>query len=340
MATGQEKLDAFLATAREEITRAAPDAATAAEGEAYLMRVLTATLTDIFLPHLQTERGLSRPLPVKGAPNPDYLLRHARVEAGREYRLEGRLNASERVGVGLYAFDAGGAALLEDYAVFNGESADAEGRFSLALGPNPEPGGLTITPDCRVMIARILHRDPEGDPARLSFIGGDDAPGLAEPAGGAEAALERAGQMTLAGVRQFLEWSRLTSTHANAFMEPPEAIAEAARGDPDTCYFLGYYELGEGEWLDVELPDPEATYWSLHAYNHWGEPLPGAGVHDRNARAEPDGRIRVAVGPAPPGDAPNPVATRGRLRGMLIFRAVGGSAAGVPQASRRTPATF
>src|SRR6266511_1318741 len=46
MAAGWETVTAALATVRTEIAAAAPDAATAAEGEAYVARVLTACLND------------------------------------------------------------------------------------------------------------------------------------------------------------------------------------------------------------------------------------------------------------------------------------------------------
>ncbi len=334
MLTDHEELANALAAAHAEIAAAAPDAATAAEGDAYLMRVLSANLADAFLGHLLTDNGLSRPLPVKGAPNPDYLMRHARVEPDGRYRLDGRLNGSERVGAGLYSFDARGAALLSDYAAFDPTSTAEDGTFSLTIAPDAGDGGLTLKPDCRVLLVRILHRDPDSDPARLSLAGGADTPDLTLAGGTPEAGIGLAARMALGGVRQFLEWSRLTSERPNIFMEPPEAIAASAQGDPDTCYLLGYYRLGDGEHLEVVL-EPPAGYWSLHAYNHWGEPLPGAGVHDLNVTAEPNGRVRVAIRPEPPTGAPNPIRTLGRQRGMLIFRAVGGEPPALPEAAVR-----
>jgi hypothetical protein len=99
-ATGWEALKRAIDTARSELMAAAPDAASAAEAEAYLMRLMTAALDDAFLGHLRSERGLTRALPTRGAPNPDYIMWHAAVDSTRTYRLEGWLHDSERVGVG------------------------------------------------------------------------------------------------------------------------------------------------------------------------------------------------------------------------------------------------
>src|SRR4030095_13299958 len=87
-----------------------------------------------------------------------------------------------------------------------------------------------------------------------------------------------------------------------------------------TIYLLGSFDLDDDEWLEVLMPEGLGDYWSLHSYNHWCEPLPGAGVHDHNARPDPDGRIRVRVGPDPPRDLLNRIDTRGRRRGVLIAR--------------------
>jgi hypothetical protein len=48
-ATGWEALKGAIDTARSELMAAAPDAASAAEAEAYLMRLMTAALDDAFL---------------------------------------------------------------------------------------------------------------------------------------------------------------------------------------------------------------------------------------------------------------------------------------------------
>jgi hypothetical protein len=139
----------------------------------------------------------------------------------------------------------------------------------------------------------------------------------------------------VAGVRQFLEWSQLIGESRNRFTTPPPSIAASVQGDPDTGYYFAGYDLGPGEWLEAQIPAGVEGYWSLHAYNHWCESLPGAGVHDLSATAEADGRIRVRIGPNVPDRLSNRVDTQGRRRGVLIYRTIGESETRVPDAEVR-----
>lgn len=336
MSAGWEALNAAVAEARAIIAAAAPDPALAAEGQAYVARVLTACLNDAFLGHLMCDGGLFRALPTRGGPNPDYLMSHAPIDPARRYRIEGRLNDSERVGVGLYSFGKMGAADLSAYAAFDAVTADDEGRFSLEIASDAAgPGTLAIQPDARVLIVRILHRDPAGQPARVVLTGGPPVADLGLMRGSADGALEHAAQVMLSTVRQFLEWSAVTSAAPNRFLAEAPNLSQGVIGDADTTYYLGYYDLAEGEWLEAVMPPGIPGYWSLHAYNHWCEPLPRAGAHDRNTRCEPDGGIQIVIGPNPPADAPNRIETVGRRRGLLVCRIIGAPDVGPPLATLR-----
>ena len=328
-AAGWEQLEESVAIARAKILAAAPDGETAAEGEAYLTRVVSGILADGFLAHFSFRHGLYSPLPTKGAPNPDYRLAHAPVSADGSLELIGELNGSERVGVGLYAIDAAGATLERGYRVFDGSSVDSDGKFSLEISADPgSPRGLKIEPDCRVVLIRTLHRDRDRPPAELKLLGTSANRDLPVPGGSNEAGLTLAGQMTLKGVEQFLVWSEICGQRPNQLFDPPDSIAATVQGDPDTRYLLGYYLLGDGEWLEVELPPGLQGYWSLHAYNHWGEILPGAGRHDLDTEPDSAGRLLISIGPNLPETVVNGVDTLGRKRGMLVFRAIAGTETG------------
>lgn len=332
MSTGWKSFNEAVATARAELSSAAPDEATAAEAEDALMRLTAASLGDVFLSHQLTEGGLSRPIPTLGGPNPDYILSSAPIDPASHYRLKGCLHDSERVGVGLYSIGAGGAMLLDGYAVFDRRSVAADGCFALELAAGADgPGTLAIPADCRVLIVRTLHRDPRGRPCTLTLEGSAMTPRLEPARGSAEAALAQAGQRVLGTVKQFIEWSRLISANPNRFITPPESIAAAVRGDPDTGYYFGYYQLRDGECLEVLMPEGVPGYWSLHAYNHWLESLPGAGFHDLNATPDSDGRIRLQIGPSVQRGS-NPVNTQGRRRGALIYRTIGDEQVRIPEA--------
>jgi hypothetical protein len=331
-ATGWEAVSAAVATARAEVAAAAPDAATAAEGEAYVMRILTTCLTDAFLGHLMTENGLSRALPTRGGPNPDYRMVFAPLDPACRYRLEGRLNDSERVGVGTYSFGPGGSADISAYAAFDASSVDEDGRFAVDVAADAAgSGSLPILPGARSIMMRVLHRDPHGEPARLVLSGGPQVRDLALAQGSTDGALGQVAQALVGSIRTFLEWSAVTSVARNRFHAEAPEMAQGVQGDPDTIYFLGSYDLAEGEWLDVTLPGGIPGYWSLHAYNHWCESLPGASMGDNIASPDADGTIRIAIGPSVWGDAANRIDTLGRLRGALIFRAIGADKVAVPR---------
>ncbi|MET0179568.1 MAG: DUF1254 domain-containing protein, partial [Novosphingobium sp.] len=331
---------AAVATALAEVAAAASDPATAAEGEAYVMRVLTACLNDAFLAHLFTAGGLSRALPVRGGPNPDYRMAHAALDPSRRYRLEGRLNRSERVGVGVYRLGLGGALDPAGYAAFERVSVAADGGFALDIAADAQaPGGLALEADARLLMIRTLHRDPAGEPAHLVLSGGDGTRDLALAGGSVEAALGHAAAALLRSIRTYLEWTEVTRAARNRFHPEAPTLTQGVQGDPDTVYFLGSYDLDDGEWLEVALPAGLTGYWSLHAYDTWCQALPGAGTGDHSARADADGRMRIAVGPSGGGDAANRIDTLGRRRGVLIARFITADAVAVPHTEvRQEPA--
>lgn len=315
-----EALSAAVASARELIAAQAPDAETAAEGEAYVTRVMTAGLGGAVLGHLFRQDGLSRALPCYGGPNPDYIMRFAPVDAANSYRLEGRLNGSERVGVGLYSYGPNGAPLEAGYAAFDRSNTAADGSFALDIGGD---GGLPIAEGTRVMLTRTLHRDPDHDPAHLRFSGGGEAGGLALAMGSNDAALAFVAHSLLNNVREYLKWTAAACAYRNRLDSALAELTETVQGDRDTQYFLGGFDLAESEWLEVTMPAEIGGYWSLHAYNYWYEHLQTAGAHDRNAMRDADGRVRIAVGPNPPASAANRIDTLGRRKGAFVCRIIG-----------------
>ena len=330
-----DALNGAIASARELVAAAAPDADVAAEGEAYVSRVAAVGLGGAVLGHLFQQDGLSRALPCYGGPNPDYIMRFAPVSAERRYRLEGRLNGSERVGVGLYSYGANGAPLEAGYMAFDRGNTAPDGSFAIDLGPD---GDLAIAPDTRVMLTRTLHRDPSTGPARLRFAGGPQAGGLALAMGSADAALAFVAQGLLNNVREYLKWSEAARQYRNRLDLAPPELTETVQGDRDTQYYLGGFDLAEGEWLEVTMPEDFGSegggYWSLHAYNFWYEHLQTPGAHDRNAVADADGRIRILVGPKLPAGAANRIDTLGRRKGAFICRIIGGGSCPAAEVKR------
>ena len=323
MSGGWEALNAVITEVRTLIAAEAPDPKIAAEGEAYVARVVAAALSGAVMGHRHMQGGLATALPVYGGPNPDYIMRHAMVSPDGRYRLEGRLNGSERVGVGLYTMGRNGAPLIAGYTAFDGSNCGPEGAFSLDIAADAQgPGTLAIPPGARMLMFRALHRD-NSQPAQLDFSGGQPQRGPTLVGGSSDAALTHVANMVRSNVTEYLKWMVAARNLSNRLDEAPPELADTVVGDAGTQYFLGGFDLGEGEWLEVTLPAGLSGYWSLHAYNFWYEHLVTPGVHDRNAVPGEDGAIRIAVGPELPGDAANRIDTLGRRRGAFVCRIVG-----------------
>ncbi|MEW9854551.1 DUF1254 domain-containing protein [Novosphingobium sp. M1R2S20] len=329
-----EALNAAVTEARALIANRAPDPETAAEGESYITRVVAAGLSGAVLGHLLKEDGLGRPLPVYGGPNPDYLMRHAGIDPSRSYRLDGRINGSERLGIGLYKPGvAGGTPIEVGYISLSRTDCDSDGRFFLDLvSGDAADDKLAISPEARILLVRILHRDPDSEPARLRLSGAAPSPGLALMMGSNDAALGFVAHTLGVNVREYMRWTDAVQAHPNRLAGAPPELAEAVQGDPDTQYFLGSYDLADGEQLRVTMPAGISGYWSVHAYDYWFQYLQTPGVHDRNARADADGRVRLTIAPDGVQGGANAIDTLGRRKGSLICRVIGGCRVDPPAA--------
>lgn len=324
MSAGWDVLQAAIAEAHSRVAAEAPDAATAAEGEAYVTRVVTAALATATMGHRLVQNGLAMPLPVYGGPNPDYIMRHSAIDPAQAYRLEGRLNGSERVGIGLYSMTPNGAPVVAAYTAFDHTNCGPDGSFFLQIAADAAgPGTLAIPPSARILMLRVLHRD-NSEPAYLALSGGTLQQGPTLIGGSNDGALGFAAHAVRSNITEYMKWVSAARDLPNRFAQAPEELAETVVGDADTQYFLGGFDLKEDEWLEVELPQAIAGYWSLHAYNFWYEHLVTPGLHDRNAVTDSDGITRVSVGPMVPAGASNHIDTVGRYRGAFVCRIVGG----------------
>lgn len=323
MTDGWDVLNTTITEVRALVAAEAPDPEVAAEGEAYVTRVVTAALSGAVMGHRHIQGGLATALPVYGGPNPDYIMRHAMVSPDGRYRLEGRLNGSERVGVGLYTTGPNGAPLIAGYTAFDRSNCGPEGTLSLDIAADASgPGTLAIPAGARILMFRVLHRD-NSPPAQLDLTGAPPQRGPTLVGGSNDAALAHVANMVRSNVTEYLKWMVAARNLPNQLDAAPAELADTVVGDAGTQYFLGGFDLGEGEWLEVTLPASLSGYWSLHAYNFWYEHLITPGAHDRNAVASEDGMIRIAVGPELPADAVNRIDTLGRRRGAFVCRIVG-----------------
>jgi len=320
-----------LAQLAEELRASAPGDQVACEADAYVLRVYAASLNDTVLAHHFMQDGLSRAIPVRGCPNPDYILRHASLNGSGSYRLSVTLNESERVGVGLYRRTAQGSLESADYRVIDADNVDSAGKFVLSIAQSPDSShSMSLSADTTILLIRILHRR-EGSPAQTRLEGAPSRQDLTLAGGTPEAALSQAIEATQRSIHQFLSWSAQASSFPNQLRLGVQGLSQSLQGDPDTIYALGYFDLGENQVLKVTMPANLTGYWSLHAYNHWCEYIPGASVHDKSARGDNHGGIVAFIGPTGSPEMGNFLDTQGRAKGILIGRFMGSVPEHAPQ---------
>ena len=287
-------LTAAITAARARVAVEAPDPGTAIEGEACVSRVVTAAMATAFMGHRLTQARLATALPVYGGPNPDYIISHALVDPGGRYRLAGRLNRSERAGVGLYRIGEHGAPLIAAYTAFDSRGCRPDGAFALDIGPDwSGPGRFAIPPGARILMVRVLHRDG-GPPAQLTLSGGPDLRGPTLATGSNDGALAQVAATVGANIAEYMKWVAAARDLPNRLDVAPAELAETVIGDADTQYFLGGFDLGEGEWLEVvrpgsvRLPDrrprPSRCTTGIHPAPGTGECFAGENLIDCIAR--------------------------------------------------------
>jgi len=181
-----------------------------------------------------------------------------------------------------------------------------------------------------LLMTRELRLHGQGIPADLRLERLDRADSVSEIP--VALALAAAAGRLRALVSQFLRWSEVIALTVNHLSVMPPELDDIVRGDPETFYFTGHFDLQEDEALMIEVPETDAPYWMFQATNYWLEPIAGANCN--NATSDKASRT-IYVGPLDPGCS-NWLDTRGCSRGQLLARFVGGSAQVVPLVRRIT----
>ena len=312
----------FLEAARdcsEQLLAAAPDQQTAAEAQAYLGRLVSSVLAQMLDQGTRTVAGIYYPAARIGGQNPDYRMGVAAIDPNGRYRISGRFNDAARVAIGLYTPQPQAALDLDDY---RGVWPHQGETFSLSI--NGEDADLATRPSTALLMMRDLQLRPGGKPAEVKLERLD--PASAQPAPPPEQALARAAGTLKALITQFIRWSNVISRSSNTLIQMPAELDDVVRGDADTRYCTGHFELGTNEALEIQVPETDAGYWMIQATNQWLEPISGASRN--NATIDPNSRI-VIVGACDPGQ-PNWLNTQGRRHGQMLARFVGASGVTVP----------
>ena len=317
---------------RNAIEAAAPDEHLRAEGEAYLTR-LAAYVIQRSLPAPSIgPPGLDYVGYLFASANPDYRMGQMTLDPAGRYRVEGRTGGADRIGFGIYTPTEQAGLQLDGYATAADFAPDTDGRFAFTLARQLDGrAGIVLGAGSRVLFVRELYRRSGQGKAAIA-ITREDAPPPASPAEWDRAATDArfagAAAQLAALLGQFLRWSAIFAEQPNRMTPLSPELDSAVRGDPNTLYYSGYYDLTGDEYLEITIPAVTCDYWMIQANNHWLEPI--AHRNDATAIPDGDGAVRIRVAPEP-GASANWLCTGGRLKGTLFYRTVGADRAAVPQ---------
>ena len=326
-----ELCDALKRAGRAVIENAPDDLFERAEGLRYVSRIATHALVSFVEESDPAHPALSSRTPKLGGDNPDYVYHMATISGRHDYRLRGVRGDAQRIGIGAYHGGLGTPQGLQA----SGYRTDAElafardGSFELLLSVREQPGNwLPMRPETnQLMIRQTLLDRRRQTPARFELVRvGEAVPRAPLDPLALGAALARAAGFTEGAIRQFIGWSNAFAKRPNEVFPLPEELARAARGDPSTRYYNGYYRLGPEEALLIEFVPPKCEYWNFQLCNHWLESLDfmdyTTSVNQHGAVARPDGSVRLVVARRGPG-VPNWLDTAGHARGCIAGRWVG-----------------
>ena len=301
-----------------------------AEGLRYVGRIARHAL-DHFIEGSDPAHPRLGGLPRMGGDNPDYIYVSAPVSADYEYRLRGNRGEASFLAFSTYQGDVG----TEEGLTLSGHLAggdlecDSEGRFEISISSEERPGnwlGMQAG-TTQLMIRQSLLDRQNQQPANFSIerVGGGAPPPPLDPSRYAQQ-IDRAGEYVEGAIAQFLAWTDHYAARPNEVRPLEPALASLAQGDPQTHYYLGYYDLEPGHALQIDLCPPACEYWNLQLCNHWLESLDYENhrihVNHHTAVSDERGRVRMWVAEQDPG-TPNWLDSAGHRRGCIVLRQVG-----------------
>ena len=264
-----------------------------------------------------------------GIDNPDNVYRMTHVDGGSRYVIRGQMRSDRPAQLHLEVRDAipgttamnaeGGTQLatLRDDALQIG----ADGRFVITIDSDPangRPNHLQVPASgVHHVIVRDLLTDWEHQlpiPLTIERVGGPDLPrrSEAELAHSAAVLLDRIAPFWLDYDNRFI-FSRPVNTLAPARLRPGGRGISAS----------GHFALGRAELLLITVDPLGAASFGIQLTDPWGVAYDYIGrtssLNQRQARANPDGTLTVAIGQQDPGFA-NWLDPSGQAGGIVTLR--------------------
>ncbi|MEI8299798.1 MAG: DUF1214 domain-containing protein [Pseudomonadota bacterium] len=263
-----------------------------------------------------------------GVDNPDSYYQMAALRGDCEYRIRGQRGTIHYLSLGTYYGDygrpgrSGCGGLLEASQL----QIDADGCFTLHLSQQEKPGNwLRMDPETTALIVRQNYLDRKNEEiAKLSIelVGQPSAPPPLDPANFA-GALHSAGNFVVGTLEIFLKWAERWAKHPNELREHDVDVKQAAHGDPNIFFYMGYWTLGDDEALLIQADPPDCDYWNFQLCNHWLESLDyryyRVAVNKHDAKYAQDGSFTLVISHQDPGVG-NWIDTVGHRHGGMGLR--------------------
>jgi hypothetical protein len=308
------------------------DAFDRAEGFRYLSRLTRVALESYIEsadPKAPVFRRPSHETVKIGADNPDNHYQSAALDGAFEYRIRGKRNSVHYLGFGTYVGNYGSGGRMGQSGYLEGEDLEIapDGSFEIILSCKEAShrNWLPMEPDTSSLIVRQTFQDRQSEviaDLEIERIGDGAGPAPVTPAF-IDEGLAAASAYVLGTANLFAQWSENFARHPNELRLLDPAIATAAHGDPNICYFHGYWEIGKDEALVIETTPPKCDYWNFQLNNYWMESLDyryhPIDVNHHGARYEEDGSIRIIVADRDPGTG-NWMDPAGHRRGTMCLR--------------------
>lgn len=275
----------------------------------------------------------------EGADNPSHC---APLDPTRRYRITGRMRDEAYISFTVYTgkqegdFNDGVVSAL-NHTQF---PRDAEGRFSIELGPTPRPGALHMQAGkANCVIARHYFERPVcamADPRLVCEIDIEclDEPGFPRPLSPAGLADKLRAAMT------FIESQTLARKPPNPASAPswfsmvPNQLPKPEKWVPtegggagaiDNAYCAGLVLLQPGEALVVEARWPACVYANVMFWNRFQQTgdyrYRSCSLNRKQMKANAEGRFTFVVSPTNPGPkVANWIDTEGQYFGSLYWR--------------------
>ena len=264
-----------------------------------------------------------------GADNPDNYYQSAAISGHYDYRIWGTRGTVYYLGFGTYAGNYGSKARSGQTGYLEGKDLriNPDGSFEIIVSCN-EPRGnwLRMEPDTASLIVRQTFQDRKQETIadlHIERLGADGPPRPITPEF-IDRGLAAASAYVAGTAKLFADWAEgFAKQGVNQLHKLDPAIAGAAHGDPNICYFHGYWELAPDEALVIEVTPPPCEYWNFQLNNHWMESLDyryhTIALNHHDATYGKDGSVRLVVAHENPGVG-NWIDTAGHRRGTMCWR--------------------